>query len=59
MVELYRCLGSRDFELNVEVAAGHEVTALVADLNKHCGGHINTIKVLAKFRDLKSSFVPF
>ena len=59
IVYLYSCLGSWDFELNVEVTDSREVSAIVEQLNQEFGDALNTIKVLTKFRDLKLSPVPF
>ena len=59
VVYLYECLGSWDFEFNVEVKSGQEVTRIVQDLQERFGPCLNTIKVLTRFRDLKISFVPY
>jgi Lrp/AsnC family transcriptional regulator, leucine-responsive regulatory protein len=56
---MYECLGSWDFELNVEVTSGQEVAAISRDITERFQKQINTVKALAKYRDLKLSFVPF
>jgi DNA-binding Lrp family transcriptional regulator len=56
---LYQCLGSWDFELNVEISDGKEIAELTRQIQNRFGAHINTIKVLPKFRELKYSLVPF
>lgn len=55
----YECLGSWDFELNVDVSEGREISTISSNLSTALGNQVNSVKVLSKYRDLKYSFVPF
>ena len=56
---VYECFGNWDYELNLEVAHGTEVTDISAELLELFPSHINSIKTLTKYRDIKLTFVPF
>jgi DNA-binding Lrp family transcriptional regulator len=56
---LYSCLGSWDFELNIEVHDYSEVRAVVEALHRKLGNYVNTVKVVTRHKEIKYTFVPF
>lgn len=56
---IYECLGSWDFELNLECENLQGIGALADKLTNHLGSNLNNVKVLARYSELKNSFVPF
>lgn len=59
IIALYACLGSWDYELNLEVSNNQEVVNISRQLTEQFPENISTIKVLSKFREIKFSYVPF
>lgn len=59
ITHMYSCLGSWDFELNVEVQTNEEVRTIVEELYSEFRADINSVKVLSKAPDLKYTYVPF
>jgi Lrp/AsnC family leucine-responsive transcriptional regulator len=59
ITHLYSCLGSWDFELNVEVRSSEEIRNIVEELYTEFRADINSVKVLSKAPNLKYTYVPF
>ena len=56
VIYLIECLGSWDYVLGVEIEQAEEVTTIVQDLYDQLGNYINHIRLLSKFRDIKSGW---
>lgn len=57
-VHLIECLGSWDYELNVEVKRPEDVVGITQSLYDFCGSRISSIKTLPVFKHLKFSTYP-
>lgn len=59
ITQCYECLGSWDYELNVEVSDPRGLTAVAQELYERFGGQLNTIRTLVRISTLKATQVPF
>jgi len=59
MVRMYSCLGPWDYDIVVDVKEGREVGQITRDLYNQFKDHINTIKVLPKYNQMKAAQVPW
>lgn len=56
VIYLIECLGSWDYVVGVEVEHAEEVTSIVQDLYDQFSNYINQIKLLSKFKDVKTGW---
>lgn len=55
---LIECLGSWDYEIGIEVAQTEQVTGVMQEILEEFGGSVSSVKLLAKFRDIKFRWFP-
>ena len=58
IVHLIECFGSWDFEIGVEAEGSEPVMEVIQEIYEQFGASINTIRLLMKFRDLKTRWYP-
>lgn len=58
MVHFVECFGSWDYEIGIEVQKAQQAVLIAREIYSAFGDDILTLKVLSKFRDLKTTLYP-